>query len=94
VLRGRHPLTAMRRVASAAAFQQFSVLYGRLTRGSEPPVTLRLSRSDAGPGGTVDMVAIVQVGRRVRALSMRAARTTRSGWQLTLCQLVGRYLGP
>ena len=95
VLRGRHPLAAMRRVASAAAFGQFTALYGRLTRArGEPPVTLRLSRTDAGPGGSVDMVAIVQAGRRVRALTMRAVRTPRSGWQLTQCQLVGRYLGP
>lgn len=90
VLRGRHPLSAIRRVADARAFGQFTALFRR-TRPLRPhaePVSLRLSHTATDPSGALTMVALMRTGDRVRAVSLCARPRSPRGWQLTLCQLI------
>lgn len=90
VLRGRHPLSAIRRVADPRAFAQFTTLFRR-TRPLRPnaePVSLRLSHTATDPSGVLTMVALMRAGDRVRAVSLCARPRSPRGWQLTLCQLI------
>ncbi|HZE41293.1 MAG TPA: Rv3235 family protein [Stackebrandtia sp.] len=89
VLAGRRPVSTLRRLSNPAAFSQFNALHHRLgERARAGEVSLRLSRAAPGARGAIDIVALVQIGPRVRAVAMRAIRGRRTGWQLTTCQLV------
>lgn len=90
VLRGRHPLAAIQRKSDRAAFGQFAALYRRFRSGraDAAPVSLRLRHSDTDASGGLTMVAILNTGDQVRAMSLCARDNPPAGWRLTRCQLV------
>lgn len=88
VLRGRHPLAAVQRRADRIAFGQFAALHRRFRSARPVPVSLRLRHSDVDASGGLSMVAILRAGELVRAMSLRAGHSPRSGWRLTQCRLV------
>ena len=49
---------------------------------------IRVGRSSQVRAGTVDIVAVIRAGDRVRAVDLQVCTSVRPGWQLTLCHLV------
>ncbi|MGH8791494.1 MAG: Rv3235 family protein [Stackebrandtia sp.] len=90
ILNGMRPTTDMRRLASPRGYVQFVQMCRDvrvLARGADL-VAVRASRSASAASGAVEIVAMVRMRQRVRALALQATVSGDSRWRLTACSLV------